>query len=76
MGSNNYHTANYPTEYPKDAHRMLEVTTFDNLVEVRIYKAGDEKLYNQRVAVSLTKAQAYALIEDLRRAADYVFGDN
>jgi len=74
MGALIYHEASYPTEFPRDGKRTLEIVTFDNAVYVRISATGDERMNNQRVAVSLTKAQAAALIIDLQSATDYVFG--
>lgn len=74
MGAITYHESSYPTEFPRDGERTLEIVTFDNMVELRIGATGDERMNNSRVSVLLTKAQAAALITDLQRAADYVFG--
>lgn len=74
MGALTFHEETYPTEHPQTTTRTLEVATFDNAVEIRISAAGAERLNNQRVAVTLTKNQAAALITDLQRAADHVFG--
>ena len=76
MGALTFHEHDYSTEHPTADQRTLEVTTFDNCVEIRIYQAGDERMHNQRVSVILTKTQAKKLVADLASAADYVFGGN
>lgn len=74
MGALTFHEQHYPSEFPSGALRSFEVTTFDGKVELRIGAIDGERMNNGRVGVALTKTQAAALINDLQRAADYVFG--
>lgn len=75
MGALTYHEENYPTEWPTDTTRTLEIVTFNGNVEIRIGAAGDETPKNGRTSAILTKAETLVLIADLQRAADYLAGD-
>lgn len=74
MGALTFHDHTYPTEHPANGRRTLEVTTFDNRVELRISALAGEESRNRRFSVILTKTEAAALIEDLSRATEYVYG--
>lgn len=75
MGALTHHEKSYPTEWPSDASRTLEITTFNNCIDIRISSAGNEIAKNGRTAVILTKQQAQELIADLQSATDYLSGD-
>ena len=75
MGATTYHESTYPTEWPDGATRTMEVATYNNRIEIRIGAAGNEQARNDRTSVVLTKTQVEALINDLQRAAGYVFPD-